>query len=140
MFLTLDYSEHPAGRILKAGRLWRSVEYLSDEPWFCVAIEEREAVEMGLRSGLTLVWEVEELQALCALVGPAFAIKGVWLASPSRLNGSEGWRMESLQRIDRRTRDGRSCVVYTLSEGGEYCETDDCRAMGECDEVLFTAV
>jgi len=138
MFLTLDHSEHPAGRMLKAGRLWRSVEYLSDEPWFCVAIEERHTVEAGLRSGLTLVWEVEELQALSALVGPTFAIKGVWLASPSWLNDSEGWRMESLQQIVRRSRNGRPCVVYTLSEGGEYCEVDDSPSIGGCDEVLFT--
>ena len=127
MFLTFDHAEVPVGSLLKGGRTWRYVEYLTSFPYFHVSALDLD--DDGARLATLLVYTVHDLLDLAAAESNGWQIQHVQLVSPGHLNGSGEWRMDALRRIEEAEVSRGTSYAYSLNSGATYFDREESKGL-----------
>ena len=137
MFQTYSHARIPSHPAFPEPLLWAEVEHDIHRPWFYVHVVELAQDLQWQR--MFMISHERSLQSLLQAQSPTWAVQGVQVMTPAHVNGTEQWKLETLEQLLLYLDvDTELTLTFKIQDGPVYITGDVALAQSGCPaEILF---
>lgn len=134
MFVTRQDGEIRAVGSVRNDRYWCYVELTPHLPWFFAEVIH---LDVGLLRHIFLA-DAFELKTLLTQQNSHIRVDDVLVVTPAYVNGTDGWKMERLQKLSLTAGEGAELELLSEVEGGHQYRIDAPETWGaDLNEVIY---